>query len=484
MAISRRAANLIWARSGARCYIDPREELSRTESGDRPIGEIAHIVADSTSGPRGVSELDDRARDEVKNLILLCPDHHAEIDNNPEAWPVERLVRLKEDHESWVVETLDRESFSLRRIPRSNQDRARDSASRGSEIDAVFERAGVAKAGSPWFRFTIRNIGSNDVVVHSIDAEILDLEVKPSIRDREHRLASSTLIMRTPVAFDFTSRAVGDEVPVTGQAKKGLIGDPFEVAISLNPKEFQPFTASIVPGDYVAGSFRLVATYWDWHRPEVHRKVHSSSIGLFSVSDEDDWSGPFKKRTHTYAPTAYILTLEDVIRAAVSSDLRRVLSRSEIPGVTELLQHSLGRIDESVSRIAIEQWLDSGDPHKIRVGLKAVEAARSSAWKSTVIERALSHPTAEIRESAVSLLDYSWRPDDVFEMLAVKALRDPSPKVRLKAVRVLEYSGSKRVQTAIKGLGDDSSKEIRRAVESIIQRHETRDKRAPKSGGK
>jgi hypothetical protein len=41
-----------------------------------------------------------------KNLLLLCPTHHDLIDEQAEAYTVERLIGVKETHERWVREQL------------------------------------------------------------------------------------------------------------------------------------------------------------------------------------------------------------------------------------------------------------------------------------------------------------------------------------------------------------------------------------------
>src|SRR5712671_374447 len=112
---SRRTTNLIWGRSGSRCYVDRTEELSRTPSGDLPIGEIAHIVAEEQTGARGSVDLADQQRSEPDNLLLLCPNHHREVDNHPEVWTVGRLRKLKVGHEQWVRNSLDKHGPSKRR---------------------------------------------------------------------------------------------------------------------------------------------------------------------------------------------------------------------------------------------------------------------------------------------------------------------------------------------------------------------------------
>jgi hypothetical protein len=66
------------------------------------LGEMAHIVADSRQGPRGVSPMSDEDRDKHTNLVLLCGDHHKTIDAQPRTYSVSVLRRIKEDHEGRI----------------------------------------------------------------------------------------------------------------------------------------------------------------------------------------------------------------------------------------------------------------------------------------------------------------------------------------------------------------------------------------------
>lgn len=113
MAVSQRTMNQLWGRAGARCYLDRSEELSRTQSGDVLVGEVAHIIGRKHSGPRGRSKLTRDERDLIDNLVLLCPTHHREVDKNPKVWTVKRLRNLTEDYDySEAIETLGRKALS------------------------------------------------------------------------------------------------------------------------------------------------------------------------------------------------------------------------------------------------------------------------------------------------------------------------------------------------------------------------------------
>lgn len=70
------------------------------------LGQMCHIVAEAPSGPRGQHQLPLAERNAYPNLILLCAEHHIIIDSDPASWPVERLLRVKKDHEKWVEDQL------------------------------------------------------------------------------------------------------------------------------------------------------------------------------------------------------------------------------------------------------------------------------------------------------------------------------------------------------------------------------------------
>jgi hypothetical protein len=66
------------------------------------LGEMAHIIADSRQGPRGISLMSDDDRDKHTNLVLLCGDHHTIIDAQPRTYSIAVLRRIKEDHEGRI----------------------------------------------------------------------------------------------------------------------------------------------------------------------------------------------------------------------------------------------------------------------------------------------------------------------------------------------------------------------------------------------
>jgi hypothetical protein len=101
------ARPMIGSRAAAQCRsAAPRSWWIGQKPTEALIGEMCHMIAESEDGPRGRSPLTSEQRDEYANLILLCRNHHGEIDAQSEAVTVERLKAIKAEHEQWVRESL------------------------------------------------------------------------------------------------------------------------------------------------------------------------------------------------------------------------------------------------------------------------------------------------------------------------------------------------------------------------------------------
>lgn len=114
MAITVKTRKILWAKSANRCnFKDCRKELCIESEKDKHtiIGQECHIVAKSLKGPRGKSDLPTTERDNYDNLILLCGDHHTEIDNNAKKYTVKVLEEIKSKHEKWIKKTLSSEQI-------------------------------------------------------------------------------------------------------------------------------------------------------------------------------------------------------------------------------------------------------------------------------------------------------------------------------------------------------------------------------------
>jgi len=119
----------IIARSGGRCNKCRIQLFLENEFGEKArLGDDAHIVAASEDGPRGHSELDAQGRATSQNVMLLCKNCHAKIDQQPKRFPVATLLVMRNDHYCWVEDCLggivnDRPPFhylSYINIPRAD----------------------------------------------------------------------------------------------------------------------------------------------------------------------------------------------------------------------------------------------------------------------------------------------------------------------------------------------------------------------------
>ncbi|MEU6409397.1 HNH endonuclease signature motif containing protein [Microbispora sp. NPDC046933] len=103
MAISERTRKILWIEAGGRCAICRRQLLTAGTETDDPsvFGEEAHIVGRGSNGPRS-GGLAEHLVDSHENLILLCSEHHKQIDDQVNHFTVERLREIKKSHKGWI----------------------------------------------------------------------------------------------------------------------------------------------------------------------------------------------------------------------------------------------------------------------------------------------------------------------------------------------------------------------------------------------
>lgn len=106
MSISDIVRKDLWAKSGNRCAICHKELFSCIDKDDFNIGEECHIVSSQPNGPRHIDNYGDY--DSFDNIILLCRNHHKEIDDpaNITLYSVDKLIEIKKQHEKWVSRSL------------------------------------------------------------------------------------------------------------------------------------------------------------------------------------------------------------------------------------------------------------------------------------------------------------------------------------------------------------------------------------------
>lgn len=111
MTITATDRKLLWARAYNSCAYCKTELTGDAESASLAgivYGEEAHMIARSVDGPRGRSG-DRSAIDAYANFILLCAKDHKRIDDQPDAFTLERVKSMKQDHERWAREKFNGE---------------------------------------------------------------------------------------------------------------------------------------------------------------------------------------------------------------------------------------------------------------------------------------------------------------------------------------------------------------------------------------
>jgi len=89
----------LFALSGNRCAF-PRCPVPAIDARTGRVAvEVAHIKGESPGGPRYDPSQTDDERRHFDNLLLLCRNHHGEVDHDEAEFTVEHLRRVKSEHE-------------------------------------------------------------------------------------------------------------------------------------------------------------------------------------------------------------------------------------------------------------------------------------------------------------------------------------------------------------------------------------------------
>ena|GEM_PF-500388 len=102
--ISKDVERQLFAMSGGHCQRCHRSLFVDVGERSVSVGEMAHIIASSVSGPRGTKVERNSSRESFENLIMLCPTCHTIVDKAPLEYPITLLMSWKKDHESSIQE--------------------------------------------------------------------------------------------------------------------------------------------------------------------------------------------------------------------------------------------------------------------------------------------------------------------------------------------------------------------------------------------
>lgn len=101
--VSRAVAVRLALASGNRCAFPECGSLLWYEDPQLLLGEICHIKGGKPGAKRFDPEQSEEERHSLDNLVFLCRNHHAEVDNDEEAYTAERLRKIKYDHEAGIA---------------------------------------------------------------------------------------------------------------------------------------------------------------------------------------------------------------------------------------------------------------------------------------------------------------------------------------------------------------------------------------------
>ena len=114
-----RTIKILYGTAVARCTKCKTNLLLRDVAGNvQQIGEIAHIYPFGEKNAPRYNEIvidgfPENKKNDISNLILLCPNCHKEIDKLSESFPAKLLIQMKQKHEEWANECLSREMSNI-----------------------------------------------------------------------------------------------------------------------------------------------------------------------------------------------------------------------------------------------------------------------------------------------------------------------------------------------------------------------------------
>lgn len=111
--ISEKDQRFLCTQSGNRCAIPECKIQLITKKSKKNsksnVGIMAHIKGENPGSARYDHAMSIKDRNSYENLIYVCSNCHKNIDDQPNVYTVEKLHKIKEDHEKWVLLSTEKE---------------------------------------------------------------------------------------------------------------------------------------------------------------------------------------------------------------------------------------------------------------------------------------------------------------------------------------------------------------------------------------
>ena len=116
--ISQRHLRKLHSKSGNRCALCKTLLTNGSSNETKCIGANAHIYGEKKGAPRYDASIPQDYVNSYENLIFLCSNCHTLVDGEEKKYPVEKLKKMKKEHEDWVEKQLATHSqeFTLAEI--------------------------------------------------------------------------------------------------------------------------------------------------------------------------------------------------------------------------------------------------------------------------------------------------------------------------------------------------------------------------------
>ena len=77
------------------------------------LGYMAHIKGEKPNSARFDDKMPEKERNLYPNLIILCGSCHKKIDDQPNTYTIEKLHKMKDEHEQWITESTKTEVSNI-----------------------------------------------------------------------------------------------------------------------------------------------------------------------------------------------------------------------------------------------------------------------------------------------------------------------------------------------------------------------------------